>query len=256
MTVFISYMHSYQIISLLSKPILRFLIDDSSDFIFVSVIEVFNTCLFVAFYTSVFLYNPIFFYLIFDFIKPGLFKYEKIFFSYIFRVFVQLILLLCIFAYYIIIPSILSFFLTLDIIVDSEFVVVKMQTKIYDYVIFIYWFVGLYSLTLCKFFLMSVCFAYFDFLNPLFLLKKRKFAIIGSLFLGCLFSSPDLISLFLVSFPLIFFFEINLFVSILKYKYLKIIYTGELLERKKASLLNLDPLFKLVEQVQLLYSLA
>nr|YP_009577917.1 twin-arginine translocase subunit TatC [Guillardia theta]QBJ06292.1 twin-arginine translocase subunit TatC [Guillardia theta] len=220
-TFIVSYSYASQLISLLSKPLLKFLMNDSSDLIFVNVFEVLNTYINVSLYTTFFLYMPIFIYIVFLFLKPGLFKSEKTFLLYLYKFFLQLLLISFVLSYYVIIPSILSFLLTLDIIVNPDFLILKMQTKLYDYITFICEFITLYCITFCEFFLFMISLIYLEFFNSKALVQKRRFIIIICLLIGCVFSSPDLLSLFMSSVPLVVFFEITLFMFILKNKYKK-----------------------------------
>lgn len=220
-TLITSYSYSSQLISLLSKPLLKFLINDSSDLIFVNIFEVLNTYINVSLYATFFSYMPVIMYMVFLFIKPGLYKYEKVFFLYLYKSFLQLLLFSFILSYYFIVPSILSFLLTLDIIVSPDFIILKMQTKLYDYVTFVCEFITLYCVTFCEFFLIVIALIYLELFNSQTLIQKRRFIIIICLIIGCIFSSPDLLSLFMGSVPLVVFFEIILFTLILKTKYKK-----------------------------------
>lgn len=230
-TFITSYLFISQLINLLSIPFLKFVRLEESDFIFTNIFEVFNTYMLLSFYVSLFLNIPIFWYFFFSFIKPGLFTYEKLFLNYFSKTTIKFLFLSFFFSYYLIFPCILSFLLTLDIIVSIDYIVLKMQTRLYDYIVFICRFFFLYCFVVFQIPTLLSIFVYFQQPKPSFFYNKRRFWIIFSLIFGCLFSSPDLLSLFLISLPLLFFYESIIFISILKNRYKNLNYFRELLER-------------------------
>lgn len=218
-TFFVSYLFAPQLIKLLFLPLSKFIKTEDYDFIFTNIFEVFSTYLTLAFYSSILLNLPLFLYFIYLFIKPGLFRFEKNFITLIFKCIIIFVFFSFLFTYYIILPCILYFLLNLDIIINSDFISLKMETKIFDYVIFFCKLIFLYSFVIFQIPSLFVLFIYLKEPNITFFYKKRKLFIVGSFILGCIFSSPDLISLFVVSIPFIFFFECIVFVSILKANY-------------------------------------
>ena len=228
MTFFISYFFASNLVSILSYPFLKFVAVDASDFIFTSVFEIFNTYCMLAFYSCFFFNIPFGLYLILTFVKSGLFKYEKKIVSLLFKLFIYSFLFSCFFSYYIIFPFMLFFLLNFDLITNTYFVFIKMETKIYEYIVFFCKFLFLYSFVI---FQIPALFFIFVFLKrPTFyyIINKRKFWVVFCLITGCLFSPPDLISLFVVSFPFLLCFEILMISLILKSNYKTIyLYTLE-----------------------------
>jgi sec-independent protein translocase protein TatC len=230
-TFITSYLFTPQLINLLSIPFLKFVKSEDSDFIFTNVFEVFNTYIMLAFYVSLFLNLPIIWYFLLSFIKPGLFVYEKLFLYYFSKTTIKFLILSFFFSYYVLFPCMLSFLLNLDVISNVDYVILKMQTKLYDYIIFICRFFFLYCFIIFQIPTLISIFVYFKQPKPSFFYAKRRFWILFSFVLGCLFSSPDVLSLFLVTVPLLFFFESIIFISILKTNYKKFLLFRELLER-------------------------
>ena len=223
LSVFISFVISYffapNLISLLSYPFLRFVTTDDSDFIFTSIFEVFTTYYMLAFYSCFFFNIPFGLYLGFTFLKSGLFKYEKEFIFFFLKLFTYSVFFSSLFTYYVIFPFLLFFLLTLDLITDTNFLFIKMETKLYEYIVF-----------LCKsfffycFIIFQVPLLFFIFTclkRPTFqyMVDRRKFWIFFCLIIGCLFSSPDILSLLIIGTPLLLFFEMFLFFFLLKYNY-------------------------------------
>ena len=127
------------------------------------------------------------------------------------------------FTYYIVFPCLLFFLLNLDLIIKSNYIILKMETKLFEYISFFYKLLFLYCFIIFQIPALFIIFIYLKQPKQSFFYKKRRFSIVLCLVIGCIFSSPDLISLFLISFPLIIFFELITFIYILKnnYKYLQ-----------------------------------
>lgn len=223
LTFLSSYFFAPQIIKILSRPFLDFIKTEDYDFIFTNVFEVFNTYIILAIYTSTLFSVPIIGYFLLMFIKPGLFKYEKEMISFSFKIIAFFTLFSICFTYYIVFPCLLSFLLNLDLITKSNFVVLKMETRLFEYINFFYKLLFLYCFVVFQIPALFVIFIYLKQPKQFLFYKKRRTIIVLCFIIGCIFSSPDLISLFLISFPLIFFFEFVIFVHILKtnYKYVQ-----------------------------------
>jgi len=215
----ISYFFAPNLINILSYPFLKFVTIGDSDFIFTSIFEVFITYYTLALYSCCFFNVPLGLYFSFSFLKPGLFRYEKNFFSSYLKFLIYSIFFSSLFTYYVILPFLLSFLLTLDLITNTNFLFIKMETKIFDYTTFL-----CKSLIFYCFFFFQIPLLFFLFLyfrKPTFkyMINKRKFWILSCLIISCLFSSPDLFSLIVLSIPLLVFFEIFIFFLFLKYNY-------------------------------------
>jgi len=218
-TFFVSYFFASNLISILSYPFLKFVAIDGSDFIFTSVFEVFNTYYMLAFYSCFFFNIPFGLYLIFTFIRPGLFRYEKKNLFLTFKFFIHSLVFSSLFSYYIIFPFMLFFLLNFDLITDTSFVFIKMETKIYEYVVFFCKFLFLYCFVIFQIPTLFFIFAFLKRPTSYYIISKRKFWVLFCLIVGCLFSSPDLISLFIVSIPFLLCFEVLIYSLILKSNY-------------------------------------
>ncbi len=235
LTFFSSYFFAPQIIKILSAPFLDFIKTEDYDFIFTNIFEVFNTYIALAVYTSTLFSIPVTAYFFFTFIKSGLFEYEKKMILFSFKTTICFILFSILFTYYIIFPCLLSFLLNLDLITKNNFIVLKMETKLFEYISFFYKLLFLYCFVIFQIPALFVIFVYLRQPKQLLFYKKRRIIIVLCLVIGCTFSSPDLVSLFLISFPLIFFFELITFVYILKtnYKYVQQKYEESCLNGKR-----------------------
>lgn len=227
-----SYFFAPNLINIASYPFLKFVKNDDSDFIFTNIFEVFITYYTLALYICCFLNIPLGLYFILSFIKSGLFKYEKIILFSIFKFFACCVFLSSLLTYYMILPFILFFLLSLDLITDTNFLFVTMETKIYEYVTFFCESLFFYCFFIFQIPLFFYVFVYLRRPTFQYMVDKRKSFILFSLIAGCLFSSPDLSSLFIISVPLLLFFETLLFSLALKNNYkFTYFHPRELLER-------------------------
>jgi Sec-independent protein secretion pathway component TatC len=120
-------------------------------------------------------------------------------------------------------PPVLSFLLNLDIITNDKFFILKMDVKLYDYLILISNFYIFYSFIIFQIPLLFYIYIYTNKFRINFIYIKRKFLIFFCLIIGTLFSSPDFISLCLIFIPLLLSFEFIIFIFILKNFYQKFI---------------------------------
>ncbi len=218
-TFIISCLFAPNLINMLSYPFLKFAKDDEFDFIFTSVFEVFNTYYTLAFYNCFFFNIPLGLYFVFTFIKSGLFQYEKDILFFFLKFFILSLFSSSLFIYYVVFPFLLFFLLSLDLITDTNFVFIKMETKIYDYVSFMCKSLLFYCFIVFQIPLFFLIFIYFKQPISSYVIDKRKFWIFFCLIIGCIFSSPDLLSLCIIAIPLLLFFEILIFFLFLKYNY-------------------------------------
>ena len=223
-SIIVSYYFAPNLISILSYHFLRFVKEDESDFIFNNIFEVFITYCSLSLYSSCFFNIPLILYFSYSFIKSGLFKFEKDLLLFFFKLFLFLLVFSLLFSYFIILPCLLFFLLSFDLITNTSFLFMRMEIKLYDYIGFLSKYMLFYCFVVFQvpalFFLIMVL----KFPSFSYIIKKRKFLILISLILGCLFSSPDVLSLFVVSAPFFFFFEVFIFFLFLRNNYKNILY--------------------------------
>jgi sec-independent protein translocase protein TatC len=218
-TFLVSYCFSPNLIAVLSYYFFDFVKKGESDFVFNNIFEVFSTYCMLSLYTSCFFNLPLFLLLLFTFFKPGLFKYEKKILFFIFRLFIYLFLFSLFFIYFAVFPCMLFFFLNLDLITNTNFLFIKMEIKLYDFIEFLSKSVFFYCFVIFQIPNILVVLAYLNHYDINFVVNKRKFVFLISLIIGCLLSSPDLLSLLIISLPLFLFFELFLFFLTLRNNY-------------------------------------
>ena len=224
-TFITTYLCASKIITFITKPISFFIDTHSSYLISTNVFEVFNTYINLSLYAILFFNIPICIYLLITFLTPGLFKYEKTLLYTVYSLFLANLIFSIFFSFYLILPNILSFFLSLDITSD-----VKIQPKLYDYTNVVCQFMFIYAFVVFQVPSIVYILIFVRGIHPSFLYKKRRLFLVFFLITGCIFSSPDITCLILISMPLLFFFELAVFLSIIKNKY-NSVHSRELLER-------------------------
>lgn len=151
--------------------------------------------------------SPIFVYFIWKFIEPGLYPDERqgLRFSAVFATF--FFMLGITFGYVIITPVGLHFF--------ANYIISDQITNIFDitkyFSMVTWWAFGtgiLFELPVVVFFLTKL-----GVVTPELMRTSRKYALIGVLILGALFTPPDPVSQMLVAFPLMLLYEGSIYVS-------------------------------------------
>ena len=193
---------------MLSKPLYN-LIGDSEQkrMIFTGLPEVFISYLKIALFASVLTSFPFFILQFSLFISPALYKKEKTFFMPMFFLVPVLFFTGVLFAYFILIPVIWSFFISFQIPQTDNYFSIELESRFGEYMKLI-----MYLLFSCG----------LSFLFPIFLIilsklkvisveilrKQRKFFIIGILIFSAVFTPPDIVSQIGIALPLLIFFEI------------------------------------------------
>jgi len=118
------------------------------------------------------------------------------------------------------IPYSLSFLFGLNIVHNVTFLVLKSNIGLYDYSMFFFKFIFVYSFGIFQIPVIISAFLLFIRPKPLFLFRLRRIWFIFSFFSGFLFSSSDCLSFLFISFILLSFFEIFVFLCVLRTKYL------------------------------------
>jgi sec-independent protein translocase protein TatC len=218
-TVIVCYIYKEPIIYLLIKPLINTSqLDIKQYFIFTNLIEIFIMYLKITFIISLYLIIPFILYQIWLFLIPGLYLYEKIYLKYILLFLIVMLYIGILLTYFIIIPFAWNFFLGFETKVDQNLFSIQFEAKINEYLLLI----------LNILLTVSFCFQLPIFIlllidlkliNIQFFYKKRKIAYIIFLIMAAMISPPDLISQILLVIPLIFFYEVIIFYSIIMDKY-------------------------------------
>lgn len=183
------------------------------DFIFINLFEGFYCFLFMTLFLTCFFSFFVLVYSIFEFLKSGLTKNEKTILKFLIKGEFLIQLLTFFFSYKIFLPHLVNFLLSFEQNKNENFFNFFFQARLLDY-IFIFW--STFSLI---FFLFQIPFfifllIQFRLISNNFLIRFRREFIILFLFVGCIFSPPDLYSQILLAFPCFFFYEIMVFMFI------------------------------------------
>ncbi len=219
----VTYIYAPQIIKLISVPFFDFAKKKDFDFTFTTILEVLNTYIILSMYISFFFSLPILYYFFFSFLKSGLYKFEKnILYKLLIIVNISILISLII-TYFIIYPNILCFLLTLNIITEKNFIILKMETKLFEYIEFTLKCFIFYYFIIFQFPLFISIYVYNKKIKPYNLYKKRRLIILTFSIFSCIFSTPDIQSLLIILCSFLFFFEFTIFSTILYFKYKRIL---------------------------------
>lgn len=211
-----------QLINIVSTSYIFFIKGNNFDFVFANIFEVFNTYIVFSMHSTFFLSIPVIFYFLLHYAQPGLFLYEKKFLFHIFTLFLRLLFISCFLCHFFFIPFILFFLSELSVINDMDFIILKTNMNLYSYAMFISKLFFTYCYAIFQIPVLMSVFVFFKDPSSAFFFRLRRLWLTISFFFGCIFSSSDFISFVLTSFFLFVFFEVFVFLSVLKDRYLLI----------------------------------
>lgn len=214
------YFFILHLIRIISIPYIFFTKNDFFNFIFVDIFEILNTYIVFCCYVTFFLGMPVICYFFFSFIKSGLFLYEKIYLSHLFKIVVKLLILSSLFCYFLLMPFILFYLCELSNISNVDFLLLEVNVKLYEFIIFTCKLFFVYCFIIFQLPTFMIMLFFFREPSKISFLRFRKFYLIISCILGCLLSASDFLSFFFTSILFFSFFEIFTFLSILKDRYL------------------------------------
>lgn len=210
----ISYFFAKEIYQFLLGPFVEAAGGNSGHrLIYTSPAEAFITYIKLAFYCALFVSLPIFFAEIYLFIAPGLYKHEKrnvaaIFFGTSFLFFLG-----GIFAFALVLPAALKFFLSFEVVrLGGDVLPVSLETRISDYLSFV----------------LSLIFGFgIAFILPVFLLilvkmklisvdslrRKRRYIIVFIFAISAILTPPDILSQIALALALMLLFELVILIG-------------------------------------------
>lgn len=194
--------HTYQI---LSEP-LRAQLPTSSSMIATDVTATFMAPFKLNFYIAIMLAMPFIIYQIWSFIKPGLYEKEKLLTFPLLVGSIVLFYLGIAFAYFLVLPSILHFFIS----VSPE--TVAPMTDINSYLTFCLKLFLVFGLTF-EIPIITLLLILIGVVSTQSLIEKRRFIIVGCFFIAMFVTPPDAISMIMLAIPMWLLFEIGLLVG-------------------------------------------
>ena len=199
---------------------------EQKKFIFTNLSEAFYSCLFLSLNLSIFTSVIYTLYMIFSFLKAGLYKKE----FYILKtivIFITMSLVSSIlFVYFFILPRIFSFFVNFE---SSKLFELTLEAKIFEYLDLVqnclFWVSFVFQIPVLLFLLI-----YLNILDIELLLNRRKESTIICFIIGALLSPPDIFTQVLIALPLCVLLEVMILLFILIDEYNLGLSRGELLE--------------------------
>jgi len=191
--------------SLVAAPLLAHLPEGTS-MIATEVASPFLTPFKLALVTAIFLAMPVVLYQLWAFIAPGLYQHERKLVFPLLTTSTALFYLGAAFAYYVVLPLVFSFFIT----VAPEGVAVMTDiSKYLDFVLKLFFAFGLaFEVPIA-----IIVLVWAGVTTPEALIAKRPYIIVGAFVAGMLLTPPDVISQSLLALPLWLLFELGVFFS-------------------------------------------
>lgn len=162
----------------------------------------------IALFAGIILSLPVIFYQLWQFLAPGLLQNERKLLPFIVFATVFCFLLGGAFAYFIIIPYALQFFLNLAPIDIENNIALDFYIGFLLRLIIVFGVV--FELPM-----LSMILSKFGILTPSFMRKYRKYAIVGAFILGAILTPPDPTTQMFLAIPIILLYELSIFISYL-----------------------------------------
>ncbi len=194
---------------LLAKPLFSLLSNlDNRRMIFTGLPEVFVSNLKIALFAAFMVSLPFFIIQVVLFISPALYKKEKKIFFPIFCMIPILFFLGVLFAYYILIPLIWSFFISFENFMQNGFNL-ELESRYSEYMKLTMLLLLASGLSF-EFPILLIILTKLKILSISILKNNRKYFFIGILIFSALFTPPDIISQLGIAIPLIIFYEFSI----------------------------------------------
>lgn len=206
----------------MAKPLILLAASSSSDmqFIYTDMGEAFVTYMKVSFWFSLYTCLPIFFFHVWAFLLPGLYKDESRLLCVFLVISFSLATLGLLVAYFILLPFAWQFFFSFQLHDTVSLFHIQLQPKMNEYFLFVLRIFFFLSLSF-QFPLLFILLAYLNLLSSDWMLQQRNYACLFSLIIAAFLSPPDVGSQILLFFPLFFLYEISLFILKLLEEYNK-----------------------------------
>ena len=185
----ISYIYSDQWIYILIKPLI--ILKKSNYLICTDIIEIFLIKILLSIFISFFFSISGFFFQIWFFISPGLFKKENILIFKILIVFFSLLIISFYYIFIYIIPNVWKFFIEFENIKHPFLFKIYFEPKLYNYILFIIKILFLTTILFQYPFFIFILLIY-NIINIKYIIKFRKIFYIKILLISSLIAPPDI----------------------------------------------------------------
>jgi sec-independent protein translocase protein TatC len=200
---------AWDIFALLSEPLKKLTANDPSfHFIYTKLTEGFVTEIKISFVVALFLTSPVFFFQLYKFLAPGLYKNEKrVLMPYLFfppiLFFMGMLL-----VYFVVMPITWKFFLSFQNLSSS--VPIRLEAKVSEYVDLI---VDLFISFGIAFQLpiLLVMLVKLKIITTHQLIKSRRYSVVLIFVIAAVLTPPDVFSQIILALPLMLLYEISIF---------------------------------------------
>lgn len=202
----VCYLFKDYIFFIITRPLIGVL-ETNSHLIYTGLTEAFFTYMKIAFFASLIFTSPYILYQVWKFISPGLLPREKQYVVPFVISSTSLFLGGVLFGYFVVLPPAFKFFVSFN----NQYLQALLSFKDYLslFVTFLLGFGLSFQLPIFIFFMTKL-----GIVNPTMLSKQRRYAILIIFIVAAILTpSPDAFSQILMAIPLMFLYEISIFVS-------------------------------------------
>jgi len=224
------YLYKEVILYIILKPSLLESTANTRYFIYTNLTELFSTYLDVTFFVSNHVLLLLFIFQIYCFLKPSLYKYECNFIKQTITHVVIVSLISSTLTYCLIIPYSWDFFLNFEKSKSNNVISLHFEAKLFEYIRFFYRAYFLCTMTSLLFYLLLFSINTINYYT-LYIRKYRKIIYFLIFLWSATLTPPDVPSLLLFSFVIIFHYEAVVFTILLKKNYVTNIYNSLIIKK-------------------------
>ena len=220
---FVLFFYLKELLFIIVKPLVNINRNNNfSYFIFTDMLDIFFTYIKIVIVLGFVAIFPLILIQLWFFLVEGLYNYEKIFLLKFLIFFCCCLAVIYFFLYIYLIPLIWLFFINFELTNDNSLFGVYYEAHISDYVNFLF---DIFFIFFCliQIPVLMIFLLYFNIVKVGFFMAYRKYFIIMFFLLGGVLSPPDIFSQIIISFFILFIYEIVIFFSLLVQNYIKCI---------------------------------
>lgn len=206
------YMAAEEIYHFLMQPLLNVFGEESGRrMIYTGLHEAFLTYLRLSFFAALFLTLPLILIQIWRFIAPGLYRHEQRLVSILFMFTPLLFILGAALAYYLVFPMAWGFFLSFESDAVAGALPVQLEARVSEYLSLVIQLILAFGLSF-ELPVVLLLMASAGFVSSASLAAGRRYAIVAIYAVAALITPPDLISQIALGTPILFLYEISIWI--------------------------------------------
>lgn len=208
LSVFISYFFAKDIYQFLLIPLKN--LNGGHKIIYTGLADVFLSYIHLSLRVGFFLTIPFFYYQLYKFLAPGLYKHEKKFLL-ISLIFSPILFILgMLFVFFLVMPKAWAFFISFE--ENNSLLPLVLEARINEYIELVLNFIIAFGIAF-QLPIVLIILVMLGVISNKKLVENRRVAIIINFIIAAIITPPDIFSQFALAIPLIILYEISIFIT-------------------------------------------